>query len=155
MITLTRWKLVLVLVTTLISIAAGEVAIVVIGLVLSVYVDEMRFRVLFKERREMMGVIRDLHRLSQDQMKAILILEEAVRRQADAIIALQVINEQLRDEVKEQTNRIIALEKTNEELSDKVERLEGEIRWQKNVTIASIVAAILGIGWAIIERFFL
>lgn len=153
MLNLTKWKLLLVLVTTLISIASGEIAIVVIGLILSVYVDEMRFRVLFKERREMMGVIMELHQLSHDQRDAILILEEVVRQQTSQIVALQVLNRELRSMVQLQTNRITELEETNRRLSDKVESLEKENKRQRIINILAIVVAILGILWGIMERF--
>ena len=143
----------MVLVTVLISIASGEIAIVVIGLILSVYVDEMRFRVLFKERREMMGVITELHQLSLDQKDAILILEEVVRQQTNQIVALQELNRELRGMVQLQTNRITELEETNQGLSDKVESLEKENKRQRIINILAIVVAILGIVWGIMERF--
>lgn len=62
-------KVLLILVAMLISIAAGEVAVLVACLALSACVDEMRVQILFKERRQLTNIIKEL-RLSSDTQTA-------------------------------------------------------------------------------------
>ena len=108
---LTTWKLLLVLATVLISIASGEIAIVVIGLILSVYADEMRFRVLFKERREMIDDIKEIQGLSKKQM--------------DEIVQLQDINKDQTDKINRQTNRIVQLQGLSKKQMDEIVQTPG------------------------------
>ena len=117
-------KVLLILVAMLISIAAGEVAILVLCLALSACVDEMRFQVMFKERRQLTGIIEGL----QGQLTGIIEgLQLLSRAQTNELKKLQGQNQQLRNEINEQTGKIVALREMSQQVKDEVNAQMGEI----------------------------
>jgi len=127
-------KVLLVLVTMLISIAVGEVAILVIGLVLSVYADEMRFQVLFKERRQLMGDIKEIQQLSKEQTDKIVALQQLnekqtneIKRQTREIGTLQQLSKEQTNEIKRQTREIGTLQQLSKEQTNEIKRQTSEI----------------------------
>ena len=156
-------KVLLILVAMLISIIVREVAVLVACLALSACVDEIRFQILFKERRQLMNVIKELRLLSKGQTDEIVALQGVIRQQTheinqqtskiidkiieqtNEIISLQRANRRLRNEVQAQTDEITALQEVNQELGDKVGILQRTIGRQKIINVIAVIVTIVSI----------
>ena len=129
----------------LISIIAGEVALLVVCLALAACVDEERFQILFKERRQLTGIIEGLpgqltgiieglQLLSRAQTNEIKKLQgqnqqlkNEVNAQMGKIVALGEMSQQVKNEVSAQTGKIVALQELNKEQTDEIKRQTSEI----------------------------
>ena len=134
-------KVLLIAVATLISIAAAEVAVLVACLALSACVDEIRIQILFKERRQLVDMIKELRQLSNKQMDKIVELQGMNNEQTNKIKTLSGVSQQLRDEIKtlsgvsqqlrdeinEQTNKIVELQKLSQRLENRTKEQTNKI----------------------------
>lgn len=134
----------------LISIAVGEVAILVIGLVLSVYADETRFQVMFK----LGDMIEQILQLSKDQTKKIIALQQLnnkqmneIEEQTNKIVALQGIGHRLEKEIEEQIDQIETLQQFSKDQTNKIETLQRISREGKNKIEKLISTEKSGIFW--------
>ena len=127
-------KVVLILIAMLVSIAVGEVAVLAACLAFSACVDEKRFRILFKERRQLTGIIEGLQVLSSAQTNEIKKLQEQLTGtieglqqlstvQTNAIKELREMSRQVKNEVNAQMGEIVALRRENRRLRGEVEEL--------------------------------
>ena len=117
-------KVLLILIAMLVSIAVGEVAVLAACLAFSACVDEKRFRILFKERRQLAGIIEGL----QGQLTGIIEgLQLLSRAQTNEIKKLQGQNQQLRNEVNAQTGEIVALREMSQQVKNEVSAQMGKI----------------------------
>ena len=131
-------KILLILIAMLVSIAIGEVSVLVACLAFSACVDEKRFRILFKERRQLTGIIEGLQLLSRAQTNEIKKLQEQLtgiieglqllsRAQTNEIKKLQEQNQQVKNEVNAQTGKIVALREMSQQVKNEVNAQTGKI----------------------------
>ena len=127
-------KVLLILIAMIISIAAGEAAVLVACLALSACVDEIRIQILFKERRELTNTINKLWLSSNIQTGEIKTLQGLSREvkgevetQTDEIETLQGLSRKLEGKVNIQTGKIETLQGLSREVKGEVETQTGKI----------------------------
>ena len=122
-------KFLLIIVSALISITNGEVAVLVACLALSACVDEIRIQILFKERRELTNMIKELWLSSDTQMAE--------------IAALQGMSQDVKDEVKTQTTEIGTLRRMSQDVKEAVKTQVDKIEKLSWSGVAGIVFTII------------
>ena len=127
-------KVLLILIAMLISIAAGEVAVLAACLALSACVDEIRIQILFKERKQLTNMIKELLLSSDTQTGEIEKLQglsqkvkSAVSNQTGEIEKLQELNQEVKGAVSNQTGEIEKLQGLSQKVKGAVSNQTGKI----------------------------
>ena len=134
-------KFLLIIISALISIAHGEVAILVTCLAFSACVDEIRIQILFKERRQLTNMIKEIRQLSDTQtieIRALQRLNREVKADVRTLTAkieiLQGMSQQVENSIKTQTAKIETLQGVTREIKTDVRTLTNEIETLQGVT---------------------